>query len=445
VTSLAIWLEGYSEPIGTLSDTQGGAIAFTYSRAWLRHASAHPISLSLPLQEGAHGDVHSRAFFGNLLQENDLLDTLLNREQLARDDIIGILTHLGADCSGAISCLPEGAPSVKRPGILSEDYLPLSTDEIIAVVKSLQKGLALPEALRDPSPVAGYRKKLSLALLPNGQFAVPKPALGVPTTHILKLPDPGHTYEAQHEARAAELARAIGLDAAYAEAFRIGEQDVILIQRFDRHVTSDGIVTRLHQEDFAQASGLPDQLKYERRGSPVAKFDTEAIGRVLAETEEPALARQRFLRMTLFNLIIGNTDNHAKNHALLYAPEGGLLIAPLYDMVPIPLGKGYTDEFAFNLGRAKKATELVRDDLIAFCVAIGFPPSAAPRVLIDEARRLAVAIEGASLDWSVPFRLFDMLIGRELNRLNHLLDLGLTLRARDYLPEAHECGGWAIS
>jgi serine/threonine-protein kinase HipA len=220
---------------------------------------------------------------------------------------------------------------------------------------------------------------------------------------------------------------------------------VILIQRFDRVVTDEGIVTRLHQEDFAQASGLADQLKYERRGTVAAKFDAAAIGRILAQTEEPTLSRQTFLRMTLFNLIVGNSDNHAKNHALLYAPEGGMRLAPLYDMVPIPLGNGYTDELAFNIGRATKAMELTRDDLIAFCIAIGFPAGAAPRILTDAARKIAKAIEGVSLDWSGPFRLFDMLIGRELNRLNNLLDLDLTLRERDYLPEADERGGWAIN
>lgn len=446
MSELSIWIEGYDRPIGELQSIGPlRRLAFTYAPEWVTHPLGHAISLSLPLSLEPHGDTAARAYFNNLLQENDQLRQVLRREGLERDDIVGLLTHIGADCPGAISCLPIGAPPVKQPGNLNTDYDILDEQSLQDIVSRLAAGKSLPPGLRDPSPLAGYRRKISLARMMDGQFALPKENLGVPTTHILKIPDPDHRNEAPQEAAAALLARACGFAAAMSYADHVGEQEVIVIERFDRSISKDGRVRRIHQEDFAQAIGLPDDLKYERRATGDFRFDAAAIAGILNQLGAPAAAQATFLDITLFNLMIGNTDNHAKNHALLYAPNGQPQLAPLYDMVPIPLGGGYTDEFAFNIGTAKRATELTRADLVMFCVSLGYAPRRADDVVTASANKLGARLEAAAASLPPAMRLFDMLIGRELNRLNKLLDLGLRLRERDYLPEAEERGGWATS
>lgn len=448
MSGLSIWIEGIDYPIGTLQSEGVGrqSLYFAYDEQWLATPEASPISLSLPLQGAVHGDGPSRAFFNNMLQENDQLDRLLQREGIERDDVTGILGHLGADCAGALSCLPSGAPPVKRPGNLETDYDPIDDENLSELVKRLASGQALPEQLRDPSPVAGYRRKLSLAMTTTGQFAVPKPGLGVPTTHILKIPDPNHPYEAQQEAAAARLASACGFDTAPSVSLPINGQNVIVIERFDRIWNDDGFVARLHQEDFAQALGLPRERKYQRRGVGELKFDAAGIARILAKTEAPAQAREQFLQITLFNLLIGNSDNHAKNHALLYAPGRRPVIAPLYDMVPIPLGSGYTDEFAFNIGKAVRATELKADDLAEFCATLGFPRSRSHAIISAQLMKIISKLEPATAVLTGELRIFDMLIGREMNRLSELFGLEPEIRERDLLPENHRnAGGWALS
>ncbi len=448
MSGLSIWIEGVDYPVGRLDYADAGrqSIFFAYSEIWLAEPAAFPISLSLPLEDGAHDDRLSRAFFNNLLQENDQLDRLLQREGLERSNIIGILRHMGSDCAGALSCLPDGAPPVKRPGNLNSDYDLIDDQNLAEIVRRLAAGQSLPEPLRDPSPVAGYRRKISLAMTTNSQFAVPKPGLGVPTTHILKIPDPGHRHEALHEATAAKLASACGFIAARSVALPIDGQDIILIERFDRLLDDAGSVVRLHQEDFAQALGLPSEFKYQRRGVGTSRFDATGIARILSQTEAPALAREQFLQMTLFNLMIGNSDNHAKNHALLYAPGRRPLLAPLYDMVPIPLGDGYTDEFSFQIGNAERASELRADDLIQFAVALGFPASRARTVISGQLARLIDRLEIATAALGSEMKLFDMLIAREMNRLAELFDVTPQLRDRDYLPDLkRDAGGWAIT
>ncbi len=447
MSDLSVWLEGYDFPIGQFShaDENGRSVVFRYHDDWLNLPGAYPISLSLPLGPQAQLDRPAYNFFDNLLQENDQLDQLLNREGINRNDIVGILGYLGADCAGALSCLPVGAPPVKQPGHLANDYDTIDDQILTEIVSRLAKGRALPEELRDPSPVAGFRRKISLAMTLDGRLAIPKPGLGVPTTHILKIPDPNHPGEAEQEAAAARLALACGLAASNSGASSLGGQDFILIERFDRTIDETGLVMRVHQEDFAQALGLSSDLKYERRAGKGGRFDAAAIGAILDQTGAPALARDQFLRMTLFNLIIGNTDNHAKNHALLYAQGGAPLIAPMYDMVPIPLGNGFTDEFAFNIGTARRATELKQSDLIAFAALIGIPESRSLATMILLFDDLARAVETASASLTGSLARFDMLVGRELNRLADLLHVEVSFRDRPYFPEPNERGGWALS
>ncbi|MCJ8158870.1 HipA domain-containing protein [Sphingomonas sp. LaA6.9] len=145
-------------------------------------------------------------------------------------------------------------------------------------VSRLATGRPLPDEVRDPSPVAGVRPKIALTVLSGDQFGIPRQGSGAPTTHILKLPDPDHRHEARDEAFVTLLAARCGFSVGSSVAERVNGHDVLLIQRFDRIVEEDRIY-RLHQEDFAQASGLPAELKYERRGRPGRRFDASAIGR----------------------------------------------------------------------------------------------------------------------------------------------------------------------
>ncbi len=110
-TTLDVWLEAYDQPVGTLGTKDDGSLVFAYSPGYVAAPDAHPISLSLPLVVAPFDDLATRAFFLNLLPENNQLDQLLARERLERSDIAGILFHLGADLSGALSCLPAGSSS----------------------------------------------------------------------------------------------------------------------------------------------------------------------------------------------------------------------------------------------------------------------------------------------------------------------------------------------
>lgn len=64
------------------------------------------------------------------------------------------------------------------------------------------------------------------------------------------------------------LAHAIGLDVAPVEMRVIEDRSFLLIARYDRTVGPGGELIRLHQEDFAQALGVPSHRKYASEGGP---------------------------------------------------------------------------------------------------------------------------------------------------------------------------------
>ncbi|WP_312084267.1 HipA N-terminal domain-containing protein [Brevundimonas sp.] len=121
---LDVWMDGFARPTGRLARTSHGDTAFLYDADYA-NAGGPSLLLSLPVETEAFGDVETRAFFANLLPENAQLQRVMEREGLARDDVVGLLKHLGADCAGSVSCVPRGAAPIKSPGVLAEDYEPL--------------------------------------------------------------------------------------------------------------------------------------------------------------------------------------------------------------------------------------------------------------------------------------------------------------------------------
>jgi serine/threonine-protein kinase HipA len=150
--SLDVRLDGYAAPIGKLTRKVSGDLMFAYSVEYLGLPNRMPLSLSLPLQEAPYGDVTTRSFFSNLLQERDQpLKEVRERYSIESTDLVGLLFHLGADCAGAVSILPEGSTPTKVPGDLRTDYDFLSRKNFEALVRALYLRTALPNELRDPS------------------------------------------------------------------------------------------------------------------------------------------------------------------------------------------------------------------------------------------------------------------------------------------------------
>ena len=436
---LHVYLDGHQLPVGLLISWEDGAATFQYAEHYLQQPSAIPISLSLPLAAEPFGDVLTRAFFQNLLPEDgQSVQQVMDLHRIAQSDFVGLLFYLGADCPGAMSCVPENAGPAKVPGVLSTDYAPLTSDDISEFVRRMANREPLPEEVRDPSPVAGVQKKIALTLLPDGSFALPKRGLGAPTTHILKVPRANEGRDARLEQGAAILAAAAGLDVVVPDYLEFGAHPALLLQRYDRRVI-DGVAYRLHQEDFAQALGLPATMKYQRRGTADRQFDAKSIYNLLQETAEPGKSITNFLKLTLLNCCVGNADNHAKNHSLLYMGGPNPIMAPAYDLLPTRMNPKLLSEMGFNIGNAKTSEDITSGDLAALFSIFGLSAPAANRFARDEIAPMFQKMDKAGADLGL--KDFDDMMGQNLEALAAASGLSLHIRERDYY--APKGGGWA--
>lgn len=444
---LDVRLDGFPYPIGNLYKDENGALAFAYASDFLDDPAAFSLSLALPLREAAYDDVRSRPFFDNLLQERDgALRQLMDREGLARDNVAGLLFHLGKDCAGAISVLPFGSPPVKVPGEYEKDYSRIERDRLNEIVGSLHRRQRLPEGTSDPSPLAGVQSKIAVTVLPDGSYAEPRPGSGAPTTHILKIPDQAHLQDPKLESETLSLSRALGFDTTDATVANFGGIDVLVITRFDRRLTHEGKIVRVHQEDFAQALGLPPTLKYERNGTEGRRFDVGGISRILDTTIEPAHEKEQFIAATLFDLMTGNVDAHAKNFALLYEPGGRIRMAPRYDLMPTRLDPNLTDALPYSIGTATTLDEVTSEDFALFLKTLGIASTAAQRRVRNRlTSNIAnhLAAELSQLDRKGMKRFADLIADNIASILTEFdLPLPNGVKERDaYIPRG---GGWLL-
>ena len=446
--ALDVRLDGYDAPIGKLERKTSGGIDFTYSVEYLQATNAIPLSLALRLTDEPYGEVAARAFFSNLLQERDQpLQEVMERHAIESTDIVGLLYYLGADCAGAMSVLPEGSPPAKVPGNLETDYDTLTLENFEAIVRSLHERIPLPNHMRDPSPLAGVQSKISILLLPDGQVALPKTGTGAPTTHILKVPDRRHHSDPGRESLALQLSALCGISTVLPAQFDIADIPVLITPRFDRYFKTKNEITRLHQEDFAQALSLPPSLKYERRGVPGRSFNAKSIGTLLREAAKPDISSLTMLELTLFDLLVGNVDGHAKNHALLYSQGTRPELSPRYDILPTRLDDSLSEELSYSIGTATVLHEIDQIQFSKILSDIGFTGPAAQKRLTEAALGQIVPVLADQLDplSQMKQKSFADLIAANMRELLPKLGYPVPKQAQDRSAHVVCGGGWLTS
>src|SRR5690606_7571260 len=140
-----------------------------------------------------------------------------------------------------------------------------------------------------------------------------------------------------------------------------------------------------------QALGLPARHKYQRPGRGANGFNVPAIRNILDSTIDPAGERLKFVRITLFDILLGNVDGHAKNFALFHLPGGRMRTTPRYDVMPTMLDRRTVDEFAYYIGPSTTLQALDQEALERFMIDLGFTSAAGRRRILTAA--LAEVIE----------------------------------------------------
>ena len=368
--ALDVYLHGHLT--GQLILRDNGLTSFQYGDAWLGRADALRLSLSLPLREQRFSHRACTPFFGGVLPEGRNRRLIAGILGVSEGNDFALLERIGGECAGAVTLLPEGTPTVAQ----DERTRELDQEELARILRKIgrQPLLAGTEGLR--LSLAGAQDKLPVRLV-DGCFALP---LGTAaSTHILKPATPDYEGLVFNEAFCLALANAAGLATAGCSVGRVADIDYLLSQRFDRR-RERGHVTRLHQEDFCQALGIPAELKYQVEGGPSLKRCFELLRSV---SSAPVLDLGALLDAIVFNLIIGNNDAHGKNFALLYSADGRTRLAPLYDLVSTVFYPSLAPEMAMRVGGQRISDRVSAMDLERLAKETGLAPPLVRRRAVE--------------------------------------------------------------
>ncbi len=358
--AVPVWFDALH--VGTIAVAEDGALSFRYTEKWLATAGAFPLSLTMPLAAASYPSEVISPWLANLLPEEEQLSILTRSLGLDRADTLALLTEVGGDTAGAPSFGARSDRTAWRYSPLTELYgvadpgaaLERHFDDL-----GRRPFLVGEEGVRQS--LAGGQKKSALAVLtpegapvmrlprPDDILAVPRN--GAPSTIIVKPDNPNLPGITENEVFCLRLSQAIGLPAAEATILSTGRRKAICVLRYDRRVGRNGDLQRVHQEDFAQANGVPPGRKYERGTARGPDLDTLLrTGRALPPADALALLDQ-----VIFNVLAANTDAHAKNYSLLLPVGSEPRLAPLYDVSTVLPWPDVTQYFAQNIaGKRRK-------------------------------------------------------------------------------------------
>jgi serine/threonine-protein kinase HipA len=357
------WLGDPSQPrqVGELALALGGrAVSLRYAPDWLRCGFALSEDLPLTNDNFVPRDKDCAAGAVDDARPDRWGERVIRRfEASPRLSILEFLLFAGNDRTGALGVSLRAdayAPWRNEPLPRFENL-----QEMADVVKKVLANDAVPELqkrlVRPGASLGGARPK-SLINLDDEAW-------------LVKFSEGEDIDTPLIEHATMELARACGIEVATTRALPIGSGHAVAIKRFDRngpmrvHVVSAHVALRAAGE----APGYPQLAQLLRRMAPAEDIRSQQA--------------QLFRRM-VFNILMDNTDDHEKNHALLRQADGHYRLSPAFDVVPSAQGLGY---------QAMAVGDLVTESTLANALSqarqFGLKPDAAHAVLGEVASGVA--------------------------------------------------------
>ncbi len=389
--------DGKQQRIGRIVPDGHSGGRFVYDREYLLERDPVPVSVALPLQDEPFSASRTHAFFEGLLPEGFTRRSVAWWSHAAEEDYLSILSVLGRECIGAVQIL-TGAETCPEPS-----YRKMTLEQVQALAREGASKSAQIVTQTHLS-LTGATSKAGLYFHPDDESWY-LPGGTAPSTHILKQSHIRFRHIITNEQLALLTARELGLVTTDSFIVNTGERteaDVLFAAaRFDRSfgpapraVNGLPMPLRLHQEDFAQALGIPAAEKYEREGAHHLRDMFALLRRVSANPIEDQL---RLWDMLIFDYLIGNSDNHLKNYSLLYSPGlRSIRLAPAYDIVSTCVYPLSTREMAFRIGDARMLDEITRKSFGLAALEAGLGTALAMKHFDRMAQNFAEALERAA-------------------------------------------------
>ena len=311
-----IWLPDATDPVvcGRL-DRRDDRYVFSYGRSYLDRADAVPIYESeLPLDDFEHEPLDGPM---PLCIDDAAPDSWGRSVINANLGVVGseldplvYLLQSGSDRVGAIDFQASATEYAPRSPV----HAPL--DQLMAAADMIDSGESIDEdlaaALVNGTPLGGARPK---ALIDDDGVKL-----------LAKFSRRNDTFLwVQSEYLGMELARRAGLDVAPVRYVETMGRGVLLVERFDRPTTG------ARRRVVSAATILSMQTMVAARHFSYIDLADE----IRAQFVQPDRTLRELFSRIMFNILVGNTDDHARNHAA-FILEDGLALTPAYDVSPQP-------------------------------------------------------------------------------------------------------------
>jgi serine/threonine-protein kinase HipA len=336
--------------LNLIRSTQG--VSLRYTDSWLKRGFS--LSEDLPLideeflpQEkrlavGAVDDARPDRWGERVIRHID---------KPARLSLLEYLYFAGDDRFGALGV------STSAGEYLPRRLGPLPTlgdaNQILELIRKVQDNESIP---------AEQKRLISPGVTMGG--ARPKALLDIARAQwVVKFPDGDPTDVPLIEHAAMTLAQKAGIRVAPTMPVRLTHGHALAVKRFDRdrglrlHCLSACVALRAAAERF----GYPELAQLLRR-------------RGVTEGDAYVDHMHELFRRMVFNILIDNTDDHEKNHALLVTDSQQYALSPAYDVLPsgqalgfqqMRVGEQEADSTIVNALSMSRMFSLGKDDAIS--------------------------------------------------------------------------------
>ena len=363
--TVLIEINGVMTKVGSITGTDYKDAVFVYDESYIANKTHRPISISLPVSDKPFSAKSTRNYFEGLLPEGFTRKCITDSMHSELDDYISILSELGRECLGAIQIVDESVQCIEA------DYKELSKKEVKALAEE-GASLAANLVIQSHLSLTGASGKTGL-YYDDKKKKWYQPVGSAPSNYIVKQSHVRLSNIVVNEQLCLLTAKKLGIEVPESfvvqiEKNKTEDADILFAtKRFDRVVTDDSrkvkdlpVPYRLHQEDFAQALGINSSQKYEKNGEHYLK---QMFNIIRSYSANPIEDQFKLWRITVFNFLIGNTDNHIKNYSLLYSNDlRTVRLAPCYDVVATRVYKNDINEMSLSINGKLNMDEVTRAD-----------------------------------------------------------------------------------
>lgn len=349
---------GEQRPMGVLVKDSAG-FHFAYAQSWLAAQDAFSADpLNLPLSASSKTSRSLWGCFVDATPDNWGRKVILaTHTQAPANEIEWLLAARGAGAG----CLNFSA---SRSTVLPAARVPkfAELEQLLELASDIDQG-TLPADLDDAlakllvygSSMGGARPKVTIEL--DGQ------------QWIAKLSRRDDVFDQPRaEFASLRMAQDAGIPVPENQLRLIKGQAVLLVRRFDR----DGE----HRAHYLSANALiaPDRMREGDVNGPVSYLRLASVIQKVSQDAKADL-RDLFRRM-VFNIAIGNTDDHLKNHGFLHQGNDQYRLTPAFDLLPHP---EQTAELALVVGDHGRAATFT--NALSMCERFGVSKTEAANII----------------------------------------------------------------